>query len=337
MSILQKKKILFFLALLLSLPFSVSAQISAQTEQPPVKAPIRAITAFVNLDRSRYQIQIAETVEFLKFARTKFESRGYTVQTLRMATQPFPEYTQGMSHDETIRFFKSLDAAAEQEKILISIGPAYLAAGDGDAQAQLLADILKNTKSLFGSVMVTDAHKVNLVAVRAAARVIKSLEDTEHSEGNFRFAALASVPPYSPFFPAAYHTGNGRQFTIGLQSAGTVKAAFESAPDTATARRRLIDLRGGKCGVEYRPGAGVDLFGAGSFAGAIEGRVDRRSHRNAFETAVRSERHDDGGGDDHFCVEGRYCSAKGWLFGINAADRRGSAAGGPMEQRVCVD
>jgi uncharacterized protein (UPF0210 family) len=243
MRILQKQRILFFTALLLSLPFAAaSAQISAQTEPSPAKAPIRAITAFVNLDRNRYQIQIVETVKFLKFARTKFESRGYAVQTLRIATQPFPEYTQGMSHDETIRFFKSLDAVAEQEKLLISIGPAYLAAGDGDAQAQLLADILKNTKSLFGSVMVTDANKVNLLAVRAAARVIKSLEETEHSEGNFQFAALASVPPYSPFFPAAYHTGNGRQFTIGLQSAGTVKAAFEGAPDIAAARRRLIDL-----------------------------------------------------------------------------------------------
>jgi uncharacterized protein (UPF0210 family) len=219
----------------------VAAQ-SAQAPPAPAKAPIRAITAFINLERGRYQIQMAETIKFLKYAETKFESRGYTVQTLRIATQPFPEYTQGMSHDETIQFFKSLDAVAEHEKMVISIGPAYVAEGDGDAQAQLLVDILKNTKSLFGSMMVTSGDNVNWPAVNAAARVIKSLSDTEHSEGDFHFAALASVPPYSPFFPAAYHTGSGRQFTIGLQSAGIVKAAFENAPDVPTARRRLIDL-----------------------------------------------------------------------------------------------
>jgi len=38
-------------------------------------------------------------------------------------------------------------------------------------------------------------------------RLIKKLsETTDHSEGNFHFAANASVPPYSPFFPGAYHT-----------------------------------------------------------------------------------------------------------------------------------
>jgi uncharacterized protein len=224
---------------------AAAIQVSAQTAQPSpavAKAPIRTITAFVTVDRTRYQIQLAEAVKFLKYAETKFESRGYTVQTLRIATQPFPEYTQGMSHDDAIRFFKSLDAMAEHEKVMISIGPAYLAEGDGDAQALMLADILKNTKSLFGSLMVTSSDNVNWPAVKAAARVIKSLSETERSEGNFRFAAIASMPPYSPFFPAAYHTGSGRQFTIGMQSAGTVKLAFENAPDIATAKRRMIDL-----------------------------------------------------------------------------------------------
>jgi uncharacterized protein (UPF0210 family) len=245
MKIPARLRIVGRIALLLNLFVGGTTQIAAQTAQaPPVpaKAPIRTITAFVNLERSRYQIQIAEAVKFLKYSETKFESRGYTVQTLRIATQPFPEYTQGMSHDEAIQFFKNLDAVAEHEKVMISIGPAYVAEGDGDAQAQLLVDILKNTKSLFGSLMVTSADNVNWPAVHAAARVIKSLSETERSEGNFRFAALANVPPYSPFFPAAYHTGSGRQFTIGLQSAGTVKAAFENAPDIPTGRRRMIDL-----------------------------------------------------------------------------------------------
>ena len=245
MKILERQRVFSHGLLALSLLLAAAIQVPAQTPkapQTPAKAPIRTITAFVTVDRSRYQIQMAEAVKFLKYAETKFESRGYTVQTLRIATQPFPEYTQGMSHDDAIRFFKSLDALAEHEKVMISIGPAFLAEGDGDAQALLLADILKNTKSLFGSLVVTSSEKVNASAVKAAARVMKSLSETERSEGNFRFAAIASVPPYSPFFPAAYHTGSGRQFTIGLQSAGTVKTAFENAPDAEAAKRRLIDL-----------------------------------------------------------------------------------------------
>jgi uncharacterized protein (UPF0210 family) len=209
----------------------------------PAQPKIRTITAFINIDRSRYQIDISDTIKFLKYARTVFESRGYTVQTLRIATQPFPEYIKGLSREEAIQFFKNLDGIAQQEHIVIAIGPAFLAGNDGDAQADLLAEILSNSESLFGTVNVTKDDSINWPAVSAAARVIKKLsETTEHSEGNFHFAAIASVPPYSPFFPAAYHTGAGHQFTIGLESANTVAVAFQDAPDYQTAKRRLFDL-----------------------------------------------------------------------------------------------
>ena len=216
---------------------------AAQDKAPePAKTKVRCITAFVRLDRGSYQLQISEAVQFLKIAQTTFESRGFTVQTLRIATQPFPEYTEGLSHDAALQFFKDLDGLAQLQHVIVSIGPAYLSGQDGDAQADLLADILKNTKSLYGTVYVTNDAGVNWPAVRAAARVMKKLSDgTLHSEGNFHFAALASVPQASPFFPAAYLTGLGHQFAVGLQSANTVAAAFKDAPDLATAKRRLID------------------------------------------------------------------------------------------------
>jgi hypothetical protein len=79
--------------------------------------------------------------------------------------------------------------------------------------------------------------------VGAAARVMKKLEEaTEHSQGNFRFAAIAMVPPVTPFFPAAYHTGFGHQFAIALESASVVAAAFKDARDLSMARQRLIDM-----------------------------------------------------------------------------------------------
>lgn len=232
----------FFWMILLPLLFLT--QCVAQTKAPvPAKPKIRCITAFVRLDRAKYQPQIAEAVKFLKLAQTTFESRDFTVQTLRIATQPFPEYTQGLSRDQALQFFKNLDGLAQMQNVVISIGPAYLNGTDGDAQADLLADALKNSKSLYGSVYVTSGFSVNWPAVRAAAAVMKKLaEGTVHSEGNFRFAALASVPQGTPFFPAAYLTGLGHQFAVGLESANEVAAAVHNVPDVATANRRLIDL-----------------------------------------------------------------------------------------------
>jgi uncharacterized protein (UPF0210 family) len=230
------------------LAFFVFAPFAFSQTSPPAKAPtnskphVRTITAFINLDRSQYQLQFAETAKFLGYAKTVFESRGYTVETLRIVTQPFPEYTQGLSNDDAVRFFKNLDGLADQHHIRLAIGSAYLAGNDGDAQADLLAAVLQNTKFIFGSLAVTNDAGINWPAVNAAARVIKKLsETTDHSEGNWHFAANASVPPYSPFFPGAYHTGSGRQFAIGLASAGLVNTAAQNAPDLAAARRQIID------------------------------------------------------------------------------------------------
>ena len=205
------------------------------------KPKIRAITAFINLDRAQYQQQVADALKLLRRAQTTLESRGYTVQTIRIATQPFPEYTQGLTTQQAVAFFKEYDALAQKEKFAASIGPAMLHAGDSTTQADLLAEILSNTKSLNASLVVAGEDGVRWGAVGAAARVMKKLEETEHSQGNFKFAAIAMVPPLTPFFPAAYHTGFGHQFGIALESANVVAAAFKDARDLGMARQRLTD------------------------------------------------------------------------------------------------
>ncbi|HYL64933.1 MAG TPA: DUF711 family protein [Candidatus Methylomirabilis sp.] len=219
---------------------AAQAQTRASSAQES-KIKIRAVTAFVNLDRSQYQVQISEAFKMLKRARTIFESRGFPVETIRIATQPFPEYIKGMTNDQVVQFFKDYDGLATQDGFAAAIGPAMLGAPDDTAQADLLAEILKNTKSLNAGLAVAGDDGVHWHAVGAAAHVMKALEDTEHSQGNFRFAAIAMVPPLTPFFPAAYHNGFGHQFAVALESAGLVADAFNGAPDLATAKRRLTD------------------------------------------------------------------------------------------------
>jgi uncharacterized protein (UPF0210 family) len=224
---------------------SVCVSAFAQSKAAPEpKQKIRAITAFVLLDRTQYQQQIADAVKMLNRARTIFESRGFEVQTIRIATQPFPEYTKGMMDAQALAFFKDYDALAVKDGFDAAIGPAMMTATDSPAQADLLADILLNTKKINGTVVVGAEDGVRWPAVGSAARVMKRLEDTEHSRGNFRFAAIAMVPPLTPFFPAAYVTGFGHQFAIALESANIVAAAFKDAPDLATAKRRLTDALG---------------------------------------------------------------------------------------------
>jgi uncharacterized protein (UPF0210 family) len=220
---------------------------AAQNQVPQAERPkIRAITFFITIDRAEYQAQIAEAYKSLRFARTIFESRGYVVQNLQIATQPFPEYSRDLAAGQALAFFQQLDEIAAKDHIQISIGPAMYHLRDSDAEADRLATILLNTKFLSGSLVVADKDGLHGKAARAAARIIRKLsEGTPNSQGDLRFAALAMVEPLTPSFPAAYVDGFGHQFAIELQSANVVNKALNSAgtaaPNAPAAQQRLTD------------------------------------------------------------------------------------------------
>src|ERR1700757_1736774 len=85
----------------------LTAAITAKTAYPQAianKPKIRAVTAFIRLDRANYESQIQETMKFLRAAKSAFEKSGYEVEGVRITTQPFPEYTQRMSIADALAF-----------------------------------------------------------------------------------------------------------------------------------------------------------------------------------------------------------------------------------------
>ena len=118
------------------------------------KPKVRALTAFIRLDTNQYKQQIADTLTMLRKAKARFELSGYEVQTIRVTTQPFTEYTRGMSKQDVLAFFHDFDNVAKKENILIGIGPALLSEKDDPGQAQLLAEILSETSSMRGTIVV---------------------------------------------------------------------------------------------------------------------------------------------------------------------------------------
>src|ERR1700722_5044875 len=212
----------------------------ARAAEPASKPKIRAITAFVRLDRAHYKEQIQDTLNFLRQAKAAFENSGYEVQTIRITTQPFPEYTQGLSEEETLAFFRKYDALAVKEGFDASIGPAMMKDTDDPREAELLAKILANVKTLEGSVFIGGEDGIHWKSIRAAAGVMKYLEaHSLHSQANFSFTASSFVPDGTPFFPASYLASEGKQFAIGLQSATAAADAFASPKSPAAAEERL--------------------------------------------------------------------------------------------------
>jgi uncharacterized protein (UPF0210 family) len=209
------------------------------------KAKIRTITAFIRLDSGQYKQQITDTLTMLRNAKARYGLAGYEVQTIRITTQPFPEYTHGMSKQAALALFHDLDALAKQENVSISIGPALMNDKDDPGQAELLEEILGLTSKLYGSVAIAGNDGVHWKSVHAAAGIIKYLEDHgDKGLGNFRFAAIASVQAYTPFYPASYHEGLGHQFAIALESANVVAAVMAVQRDTEVTRQALISELG---------------------------------------------------------------------------------------------
>jgi uncharacterized protein (UPF0210 family) len=224
------RRLLIGLLILFATPFG-----SAQA-----KPPVRAITAFVRLDRQHYQAQVHDAVSFLQRARSTYQAAGYEVQTLRITTQPFTEYTRGLSHEQALAFLRGLDELAQKEGVIACIGPAMLNDTDDPAGADLLAQVIAESKNLSGSIIIAGLDGLHWKSIAAAARTIQFL--AAHSpggQGNFNFAATAMLAAYGPFFPGAYFTGEGHQFAIGLESANVVQDAFSPGQDFASARASL--------------------------------------------------------------------------------------------------
>jgi len=226
----------------LLLPAGAAHSADTQTgAQPAARAKVRTITAFIRLDRYHYKSQVADALSLLKSAKAEFAKAGYEVETLRITTQPFPEYTNGLTPEQALALFREYDHLAQQQGFTPDIGPAMSKDDDDESQADLLAQIIAATETINAFVVIADDAGIHWNAVRAAARVNRYLEEhTVHSEGNFRFAAGAFPPTVAPFYPVSYTSGAGHEFAIGLESANLAQDALAGSHNNfAEASERL--------------------------------------------------------------------------------------------------
>jgi uncharacterized protein (UPF0210 family) len=94
---------------------------------------------------------------------------------------------------------------------------------------------------------------ISLPAVKACARVIEQAAPvTADGFTNLRFAALANVAPFSPFFPAAYADGSQPAFGLAIEAADIALDAFTHARSLEDARRLLLNTLEGQCRILER-------------------------------------------------------------------------------------
>ncbi|GAB4448422.1 MAG: PFL family protein [Anaerolineales bacterium] len=200
---------------------------------------IRSITYFCN---PRYPLEekvIQKAGKFLANARAAYEAAGYDVQTVRLATIPFPTLL-GEEHIEKLPTLtrQLADIASPLGIGYFSLGPAL---PEMPRSYQVIPDAIFVAKdAFFSGVMADKTRGIDLAAVRACAEVIVKCAPIEpNGFANLQFAALANVPAGAPFFPAAYHERDKPAFAIATQSADLAVQAFENAKSMEEGRNTL--------------------------------------------------------------------------------------------------
>jgi uncharacterized protein (UPF0210 family) len=202
---------------------------------------IRSITYFLDLQSSLNLEDFQHAADFITEARPAFDVAGYEVQTVRIATHPFPSQIPSLDIDLLVEHANRLEEKAKKAGFdYISLGPAL---PEYPESYQLIPEVLSKTELVFlTGLMTTPNGGVSIPSVRACAQVIQQAS-TISPDGfaNLRFAALANVPPGAPFFPAAYHGGETPTFALAMEAADLAVDAFSNATNLEEARKSLMD------------------------------------------------------------------------------------------------
>lgn len=201
---------------------------------------IRSITSFIHPGWPLREADVKQAGAFSAAARQAFAQAGFTVQSTRLATVPFPEIMPELTQANLNRLAQQFEKLIrELDFEYVSLGPAL---PETPQAYGLIPGMLAETENIFVSgKMTTSGGGVSLPAVRACAEVIyRSAPLTPDGFANLRFTALGNVPPGAPFFPAAYHRGDTPAFAVAMQAADLAVQAFDGTSSLEAARRELV-------------------------------------------------------------------------------------------------
>jgi uncharacterized protein (UPF0210 family) len=204
---------------------------------------VRSVTVGMSADYPIARGPFQDLEAFQSRTRALFEEVGLEVQTVRLATQPFPEVLAGKGPEGAVAFACELETLCQRHGLdFCSIGTVAAAEPEADLRyVDVIPEVIRRTENVFTSVLVADHRSgINLDAIKRAAQTIRTISCVEaNGFGNLRLAILANCDPGSPFFPASYHRGAETSFAVATESADLAVESFAQAATLDEARDNL--------------------------------------------------------------------------------------------------
>ncbi|HCK65323.1 MAG TPA: hypothetical protein DHW49_03585 [Anaerolineae bacterium] len=200
---------------------------------------IRSITYFCNPKYPLNEKILRKAGEFLSKAKSAFESAGYEVQTVRLATIPFPKLLGEKNINDLPKFANNFSKAIQEVGIsYASLGPAL---PEFPKSYQVIPEAISASENIFFSGAMTSDNNIHLAQVKACAEIIvRNAPLDANGFANLRFAALANVNAGAPFFPAAYWNDDESAFAVAVESADVAVNAFAGTSSLHEGRSALI-------------------------------------------------------------------------------------------------
>ena len=222
-----------------------------------VDVAVRAVTHFIVMpsEATKWDTVLLSAANFCASVAKRFQDAGYTVQTLRIVTNPFGEYLNTSSEAAAVADMKRIESILQSQqtklgtRIRFAIGEARTV-----EEVELVPALVKAAADLANCCVNIPEGACGMpdpVMVAAAARCCATLatqtpDGPGHTigEGNFNFTANFNMPAGCPYFPAAYNTSaEGASFGIGLEYPDLLVAALQPLPSTASWGAKFDALR----------------------------------------------------------------------------------------------
>ena len=198
---------------------------------------LRTISFFLTLhkDKTQWEDALYSVKRDVDLLLPAVQKAGYTLQSIRVITNPFGEYLDltnlqtakadlqyltellNKFNESGIRLRFAIGAARNKEEIALL--PELIAAyGD-------LCNACVNVPLDENGVLDNELIEQSVYAVQQIANI------TPRGEGNFNFTVNFNCKPFIPYFPAGYHLSHlPNSFVIGLETPDLLVEVLKSVP-----------------------------------------------------------------------------------------------------------
>ncbi len=207
--------------------------------QSPHLCRVRTLTSFITLtpDSHQWPDIITTAGQQLDTLRQQLTTLGYTVQTLRLVTNPFGQYLDTSTEASTLRALAHIQSILESPTMPQTVRIRF-ALGAATPDTLHLVPALIQHFGDYANVCLNvpdTGHAVpDSALTQRAAQIIQTLsQSTPRGEGNFNFTVNYNCPEFIPYFPASYHLGSeSHSLVLGLESTDLLYQTLQCLPPT---------------------------------------------------------------------------------------------------------